>query len=180
MEKNMNADANDTTETLEACAHHHEADARHLLLSRLPKQSETHEEYAAACLDGVAAIKERDALKADNDRLRGLLLEAQSGGDVFRAPQDWWARVALAGPESGEKACRGSECATCKRLHQCVAESCQAGRADKMIGGEPSAGGPGWKWELLERMLARGMDANNALTVVRLAECKESDGGTPR
>jgi len=36
--------------------------------------------------------------EAENVRLRELLLEAQSGGDAFRAPQDWWARVALAGP----------------------------------------------------------------------------------
>jgi hypothetical protein len=38
------------------------------------------------------------AVERDRDRLRALLLEAQNGGDAFRAPQDWWARVALAGP----------------------------------------------------------------------------------
>jgi hypothetical protein len=38
------------------------------------------------------------SLEKDRDRLRALLLEAQNGGDAFRAPQDWWARVALAGP----------------------------------------------------------------------------------
>ena len=43
--------------------------------------------------------------EAERDRIRELLLEAQSGGDAFRAPQDWWARVALAGPapEGGAK-----------------------------------------------------------------------------